>query len=79
MPDHLSIVADNPTLLSELRTLLEKHFMTDDRTDDAISDTQLGQVYRARLVGLKKIEAAFKEISTHKTRKEIARTVNRAR
>ena len=79
MPNVLSTVADNPVLLEALREVLEKQFLTDDRTDDAVSDVQLGQVYRARLVGLQKIKTAFKEIATHRTRVEVERGVNRAR
>ncbi len=64
----LQILADNPNLLAELREVLEKSFLSDSpRTDDQITDAQLGQMYRARIVGLQKIDDAFREIAKHKT------------
>jgi hypothetical protein len=78
MPNILTLIADNTALSDTLRAVLEKQFMM-GRTDDTVSDVQLGQEYRARLVGLKNIDLAFKEIATHKTRKEVPRGENPAR
>lgn len=79
MDSLLKIVADNPALTDVLRNHLESHFLQDDARTDAISDEQLGQMYRARLVGLQKIDAAFKEIASYKSHPERPVKFNGAR
>lgn len=77
----LKSLADNPNLLKELRSLLEEQFMVEEnRSDDQVSDERLGQMFRARLVGLQKLEIAFKEIAKYKSRLELPENkINRAR
>ena len=78
--DILATFADNKTLVDEVRKVIEKHFTESGLRTEAVSDELLGQQYRARLVGMQKVEAAFDEIATHRTRKEILRRqVNPAR
>lgn len=61
--------ADNDTLSAAVRKLLEDQFSTDSLKADH-SDEVLGQMVRARIVGLKAIEEAFKEIAKCKTVKD---------
>ena len=62
MNDLLKIVADNPALSAALRELLMKQFGNDSVLEASMTDEQIGQITRARLAGIDKIEAAFKEI-----------------
>lgn len=74
----LKIVADNPALLQVLREVIESKFSVDDMkemSDDAV----LGQMVRARLVGLRLVSEAFKEIERHKSTPERPVAVNKAR
>ena len=65
----LKSVADNPKLTEALRDLFLKQF--DEELANANLDNEsLGQVTRARLTGIKKINNAFKEMETLKTVKE---------
>ncbi len=75
----LHLLADNPLLFDTVKELIEEQFETDARTDEAISDVQLGQIYRARLVGLQKVRDAFKEIASYRTMKDKPERVNRGR
>lgn len=78
--DILATFADNENLVQEVKKLLKSYFMEIDTRTDNISDEMLGQAYRARLVGLQKIEEVFVEIAKHRTRKEVPRKgVNPAR
>lgn len=60
----LQLLADNKALMSEVKALLTKHFSVDS-LEATESDIVLGQMVRARLVGLQAVEAAFKEIASH--------------
>lgn len=62
----LKSLADNPALMQLLRELLEKHFSVDN-LEATESDIILGQLVRARLVGLKAVEDAMKEIAQCKS------------
>lgn len=62
MNDLLKIVADNPALLQALRELLIGKFGHDEVLSASMTDEQIGQITRARLAGIDKIDAAFKEI-----------------
>ena len=76
----LGIIADNPALSEALKDLMIKHFEDDGARTDAITDEQLGRIYRARLVGLQKVSDIFLEITKCKTWKETSRgPVNSAR
>lgn len=79
MPNVLSIIADNQALIDALKELFVNKFMKDGAQSDAISDELLGQMYRARLIGLQKIDEVFKEVSTYKTRRDLPRGPNPAR
>ena len=59
-------LADNPNLMATVRKLIEDKFSVDSLVADQ-SDIVLGQMVRARLVGLKAVEEAFKEIASYKT------------
>lgn len=81
MPDNRDILrtfADNEAVMAAVRELLEKQFSTDnlEATD---SDILLGQMVRAKLVGLKAIEDAFREIAKYKTVDKSSGKVNPGR
>lgn len=65
----LSNVADNKELLEAVREVFLKQFSIDGLGAE-VSDELLGQAVRARLVGVKGVEAAIKEIESFKTVKE---------
>jgi hypothetical protein len=62
----LSGFADNSTLVAAVRAVIEKQFTLDDIQTNMTNDI-IGQVVRARLDGLKKVDEAFKEIARYKT------------
>lgn len=74
-------IADNPALSKAVREVLEKHFSLDEALlgNESLTNEYLGQVVRARLEGLKLIDASFKEIDRYKTVTNQPRTINRAR
>lgn len=74
----LKIVADNPALLEELKTLFESKF-TVDVSSDTLTDEHLGQVIRARVTGLNKLKLAFTEIEQCATVKAKPERSNPAR
>lgn len=76
--DTLKIIADNQALTLALRDILEQQFALDD-LDITQGNAVLGEVVRARLEGMKKIESAFKEIAKHKTYTVPPPPENRAR
>jgi len=78
-PHILQGLADNPSLLSEVRSVLERHFEPAKDMDTNVNDAELGQFLRARLTGLKAIDAAFKEINQYKTIPDRPRGENPAR
>jgi len=59
-------LADNPNLLAAVRKLLEEKFSVDSLTADR-ADEVLGQMVRARLVGLQAINEAFRELENLRT------------
>ena len=65
----LKSVADNSELSKALKELFLKQF-NEDTVSTNLDDNSLGQVTRARLTGITKINNAFKEIETLKTVKE---------
>lgn len=80
MDNILTMIADNPALFAAVKEVVLEHFESSDlRTDEAIDDIRLGQMYRARLVGIQKVEEAFKEISSHRTRTDLSSNKNPAR
>ena len=62
-------LADNAEMTKALKELLLKQFDESDVSPN-LTDESLGQVTRARLTGISKVNNAFKEIETLKTVKE---------
>lgn len=79
MHNILNIVADNESILKALREIFEKHFTLDINGVTQLDNEGIGQVVRARMDGLKKIEEAFKEIRSYKTVAEEKEQPNPAR
>ena len=59
-------LADNATLTEAVKQLILKQFAEVPYADGA-SDELLGQLTRARMVGRQKVEAAFRELESHKS------------
>lgn len=74
----LKVIADNPTLLQALREVFEEQF-TEDRPALLMTDEQLGQIARARLTGLEKVNKALKEIERYRTAVQKEENKNPAR
>ena len=74
----LKSVADNADLTKALKELLLEQFK-EDGGGTQLDDSSLGQVTRARLEGIKRVEQAFKQIETLKTVKETPKEDNPAR
>ena len=74
----LQPLADNQALLTAVKELILKQFSTDSLvvTD---SDELLGQMVRARIVGIKAVENAFKEIERYKSTQPQVDKTNPAR
>jgi hypothetical protein len=76
----LKIVADNPALFAALKKLLVDEFMAfTPLIEMSKTNEELGELVRAKLQGVEKINEAFKKISQIKTTEEIPLKVNRAR
>ena len=76
----LSIVADNPNLFETLKKLITDEFeISAPQSDLSVTDEVLGQIFRARLVGINKVESAFRKILTYKTVEKETEKVNMAR
>ena len=73
----LKILADNKELTAAVREVIEKCFSTDQLTSD-LADIELGQMVRARLVGLKAVNEAFAEIARHASVREVEEKHNPA-
>lgn len=65
----LNLIADNPALTDALKELFRKKFSVDDANTN-LDNESLGQVVRARIDGLKKVDDAFSEIEKYRTIKE---------
>ena len=74
----LKSVADNKELTKALKELFLKQF-NEDGVSTQLDDSSLGQVTRARLDGITRVNNAFKEIETLKTVKETPKEDNPAR
>lgn len=70
--------ADNQLLVATVRKTIEEQFLTDAVTPDMTNET-LGQITRARVEGLKRVDNAFKEIEKCKSREERKEIINPAR
>ena len=62
----LANLANNPELLKAVKEVFLERFSIDGLTANA-SDELLGQAVRARLVGIKAVEDACREIESYKT------------
>lgn len=67
MNDILRQVADNQNLFDALKGKILEQFATENTVLDGLDDKRLGEVVRADLSGIKKVEAAFKEITQLKS------------
>ena len=74
----LKLIADNADLTKALKELLLKQF-DEKGVSTQLDESSLGQVTRARLEGIKRVEQAFKQIETLKTVKETPKEDNPAR
>ena len=63
-------LADNEALLAATKEVILKQFAEMPYAEGA-SDELLGQLTRARIVGRQKVEAAFREIESHKSTPEM--------
>ena len=70
-------LADNPALFEAVKKVILSHFDIPNLKSD-MSNELLGQLVKARLIGLQQVEEAFKEISRHKSTKKLVDTVNPA-
>lgn len=59
-------LADNGALMEAVKELLLKQFSVDNLTATQ-ADIELGQMVRARLVGIKAVEDAFREIRQYQS------------
>lgn len=75
----LHVIADNPTLTEELKTVLLKHLAPTEKFPPGTDDTILGQYLRAHNTGIKAVEDAFREIAQHKTTSTTSTDKNPAR
>jgi len=66
MENILRLIADNQALFDAVKALLLKRFDSIPYAEGA-DDILLGQITRARHVGRQEVEAAFKEIASHKS------------
>lgn len=74
----LTVIADNPALLEAVKNVLLREFSIDGM-EEMMDDLMLGQMVRARLVGLRGVNEAFKKIARFKTTEEARPKVNTAR
>ena len=71
-------IADNPLLMEALKKALEAEFTIDD-IQTTMTDESMGQVLRARLEGLRRINLAFKKLEQYKSQNEVVVDKNPAR
>lgn len=74
----LKIIADNPALFDTLKNVLEEKFSVDSLEINMTNEV-LGQMVRARIVGLRALEEGFKEIQRYKSLAERPPLINKAR
>lgn len=59
-------IADNPALMEELKKLLLDEFETPNKEEHYTNEV-LGQIVRARIVGVQAVERAFSKILEYRT------------
>lgn len=74
----LKIIANHPELLGAVRQVIEDEFSLDD-IKTTMTNEAMGQIVRARISGMDKIEKAFKKIEQYKTFADKPRGDNPAR
>jgi len=75
----LKLIADSPATYQALRELFEDLFDVDRDEVISLNNEQIGEVVRASLTGLYKVDLAFREIDKHKTIERIEHKTNPAR
>lgn len=76
----LSIVADNPGLCEALQKVILAQFNVGTIPISPLNtDEQLGQLVRAQITGVNKVENAFREIAQYKSDTSKTVTINPAR
>ena len=78
MNEILKTIADNQALTEALKEVILKQF-NEESVSTNLDNESLGQVTRARLDGIKKVNTAFIEIEKHRTVKEVPKEDNPAR
>jgi len=73
----LKVLADNPALTEAVKEVIAGYFSVDN-LESGESDITLGQMVRARLVGLKAVNDAFREIEQYKSTKPTPKKDNPA-
>lgn len=63
----LQSIADNQAQLKALRELFGKYFTFDYGINTKMTNESLGQITRANVEGLKRVDLAFKELENYKT------------
>lgn len=66
MPNILSAIANSPLLFAAVKEVFEKQFTPSERDDLTLSNDKLGELARARLMGLQALKEAYKEIEMQK-------------
>lgn len=74
----LKTIADNPALFKAVKEAVLAEFEI-DKLDVNQPDDLLGQVVRSRLVGMRKVEEAFRKIEQCKTQEVLKTKINEAR
>lgn len=80
MPKVLSLIADNPLVMEELKKVLYSYFSTDDLTFNQASTNEiLGQQVRSVLEGRRNVDLALQDIAAYKSTGDIHNAINPAR
>jgi hypothetical protein len=66
MENTLKQIADNPALFEAVKEVMRKEFKLDDISPD-LSEREIGETAKARLLGKKLLERGFEDIERHKT------------
>jgi len=75
----LKLIADSPATYEALKELLDDLFQVDREEVIGLNNEQIGEVVRASLTGLYKVDLAFREIDKHKTIERVQNNINPAR
>jgi hypothetical protein len=78
MNDILKQIADNPALLGAVKKVILDEFYALSPSEE-MTDEMLGQITRARLIGIKKVGEVFQKIANYKTTPKEPERINQAR